>query len=315
MKRIVDDERLMVQVSRQYYDMGIGQKEIADGLGLSRPTVSKLLQGARDRGIVRIFIADIDGRNHMEMEKQLEEKYGLKAMLITDSHEDPSQMKNQLGRAMAKYLERIVNDGDIIGISMGSTLSYIAQHISPQGFGRVRVVPMVGGIGKANIEWHANSIAEAMAKHLGGQALSLHAPAMVSRIQAKEELMREDSISSVLEIAANVDIALNGIGAPDERSSMISTGYMGDNMLDLKRQHDLCGDVCLRFYNEQGRPTFDQHNQRVIGVDIDTLKTTEWSFGIGGGANKAGALKGAVAGKYINAIVTDYACARELLGL
>ena len=39
-----------------YYEQSASQQEIADRMGISRPSVSRLLQRARDLGIVRIEI-------------------------------------------------------------------------------------------------------------------------------------------------------------------------------------------------------------------------------------------------------------------
>lgn len=313
MKRIVDDERLMVRVSELYYNQGYGHKEIGDQLGLSRPTVSRLITNAREHGIVRIIIADVDGRNHMELEQQLEAKFGLKAAVITDSYSESTVQKQELGRAAAKYLERILQNGNTVGVSMGSTLSYIAPYITADFFTRIRVVPMVGGVGKANMSWHSNSLSEALARALGGESLALHAPAMVSRLQTKAELLREESIASVLNIASKLDVALNGIGAPDEASTVIATGYFDKRMMNDFDKYNICGDISMNFYDKNGNLSLYEHNNRVIGVSIHTLRNTQWSIGIAGDLRKADAIRGALAGKYINVLITDRDCAQTLI--
>ena len=56
--RTEHDLAALVLISEMYYIQGRTQKDIADSLGLSRPTVSRLLQTARDLGVVRISIVD-----------------------------------------------------------------------------------------------------------------------------------------------------------------------------------------------------------------------------------------------------------------
>ena len=56
MKKIVDDVRLMAQISDMYYNQDIDQKMIAKQLGLSRPTISRLITNAKEKGIVKIEI-------------------------------------------------------------------------------------------------------------------------------------------------------------------------------------------------------------------------------------------------------------------
>ncbi|MGL4549375.1 MAG: sugar-binding transcriptional regulator, partial [Eubacterium aggregans] len=67
-KNIIDDERMMLRVSDLYYNHRLGQQDIALNLGISRPTISKLLKAARDVGIVQITVSDINGRKHYQME-------------------------------------------------------------------------------------------------------------------------------------------------------------------------------------------------------------------------------------------------------
>ncbi|MGQ9622992.1 MAG: MarR family transcriptional regulator [Candidatus Caldatribacteriaceae bacterium] len=50
------DEDLLVRVAWLHYQEGYSQNDIADMLHLSRPKVSRLLDRAREKGIVRFFI-------------------------------------------------------------------------------------------------------------------------------------------------------------------------------------------------------------------------------------------------------------------
>ena len=52
MKKVVDDERLMVKICDMYYNQDMNQKAISQQLGLSRPTVSRIISNGKERGIV-----------------------------------------------------------------------------------------------------------------------------------------------------------------------------------------------------------------------------------------------------------------------
>ena len=52
----------LVEVARMYYERNMTQAEIAAKLGVSRPLVGKLLEKAREMGIVNIEIKDQQGR-------------------------------------------------------------------------------------------------------------------------------------------------------------------------------------------------------------------------------------------------------------
>ena len=52
MKKI-SDSRLMMKCCSMYYEDNLNQKEIANILGISRPTVSRILKEAVDAGELR----------------------------------------------------------------------------------------------------------------------------------------------------------------------------------------------------------------------------------------------------------------------
>ncbi len=75
--RTEHDLAALVLISEMYYIQGKTQRDIADSLGLSRPAVSRLLQTARDRGVVRISIVDPSERLKA-LEEELVQAFGLK---------------------------------------------------------------------------------------------------------------------------------------------------------------------------------------------------------------------------------------------
>ena len=111
MKKVVDDVRLMTKVCDLYYNQNVSQQQIASMLSLSRPTVSRLLSSARERGIVQISVSNLDLIRYWEMERKLEEMYGLKEVLIVDSVEDADEQKKLIGRAAGQYVENTIRTG------------------------------------------------------------------------------------------------------------------------------------------------------------------------------------------------------------
>lgn len=63
-------DRLSIDVAKLYYKSDYSQQQIANKLNLSRPTVSRLLQYAKEKGFVQINIAD-----PIEDNSSLEEPY------------------------------------------------------------------------------------------------------------------------------------------------------------------------------------------------------------------------------------------------
>ena len=57
---LVDNSKqeLSVEVARLYYQSDYSQQQIAAQLGISRPTISRLLKYAKEKGYVTITITD-----------------------------------------------------------------------------------------------------------------------------------------------------------------------------------------------------------------------------------------------------------------
>lgn len=53
-----DKDRLSINVAKLYYESDMSQQKIANELGISRPSVSRLLQYAKEHGFVQIRIID-----------------------------------------------------------------------------------------------------------------------------------------------------------------------------------------------------------------------------------------------------------------
>ena len=138
MRKKVDDPRLMIKVCDLYYNQNASRQEIGQELGLSRPTIARLLDSAREQGLVRIEIPDLDTIAYWELEKKLEEKYGLRQVLVVDGSDDKDTLESALGSSAARYLQYVIKDDSIVGVSMGSTLHHMvsalqkAHSISPR---------------------------------------------------------------------------------------------------------------------------------------------------------------------------------------
>lgn len=310
----VGNEKLMVKVCNLYYIDDLKQEEIAKKLGISRPTISRLLKDAKEAGIVKIQIISPFANDYIDLEKSLEMKYGLKNVIIVNDQADDVSQKKELAQEAALYLERTLKPKDIVGLSMGTTLREIPQFVTNRKESKITFVPLLGGVGQANIEIHPNQIVMETANAFGGSYMMLHAPAVVSNPEIINTFKEELGIKSVMEMMKKVNVAVVGLGTPlDQNSTALATGYYDKKDIGLMIKRKAVGDICMQAYNADGESKeFDDSNKKVFGYPLENLKKIETVIALAGGSSKLEAIKGAIKGGYINVLITNYSNALEL---
>lgn len=311
----IDDLRLMSTVARLYYDRGLGQTQIAAQLDLSQATVSRLLRRALNEGIVRITVGVPSGV-FPELEEALQTTYGLKRAIVVDTVDDDGQILRDLGAAAAHYLETTLKDGEIVGISSWSAtlLAMVdAMHPLPASV-HAKVVQLLGGVGNPAAEVHANTLTHRLARLVHGDAVFLPVPGVTGSAEAKSVLLDDPYVRSTMGLFGQVSIALVGIGALEPSRLLASSGNVfAPEEIALLSERGAVGDICLRFFDCWGMPVTTPLDARVISMSLQQLKAVKRAVGIAGGSRKLAAIRGALAGRWINVLVTDRFTAERLI--
>ena len=94
---------MKVQIAEMYYRQNMSQQEIAKAVNMSRTTVSRILKLCIDEGIVTIHIKNTSSYQY-ELERKLQEKYGLKYACVVNGQIDFEASTKMMGEALADYL-------------------------------------------------------------------------------------------------------------------------------------------------------------------------------------------------------------------
>jgi DNA-binding transcriptional regulator LsrR (DeoR family) len=313
----IDELRLMTKVSRMYYEQGLRQTEIMDRLNMSQSTISRLLKRAEQAGIVRITVSVPSGA-HPDLEEALQERYALKEAIVVDSIDDDEQIVRDLGPAAAYYVETTLRPHDVVGLSSWSAaLLAMVDSMQPSTRGNgVRVVQILGGVGNPSAEVHATHLTRRFANLMGGSATLLPAPGVVGSAEARRVLMKDRFVQEAAQLMNTVTLALVGIGSIEPSRMLAESGNVfSHDELEMLRKQGAVGDICLRFFNADGVPVTTTLNDRVIGMDLGQLKKSTRVVGVAGGSRKTAAIRGALAGRLINVLLTDRNTAERLLGV
>lgn len=287
-----------------YYEEGATQSEVAKKIGISRSLVSKLLTKAREEGIVEIIIHETRVHQFRNLERKIERLYDLRDVVCIESV-GLETSKKQLGEATSEYLQRVIRDGQIIGLSSGTTLNEVAKAInSIQLLPTATIVPLVGGMGNERVDIHSNSIVSKIGNALQAKYELLHVPVMVDTKEAKEVLIRQPSIRTTLDLAEQSQIAIVGIGGRPEDSTMVKS-YLGLDHQQITSDNEIVGDICYNFINKFGKQVENAWNDRVIAIELEKLKAIPLVIGVASGLEKVSAIKAALEGGLIHVLITD----------
>ncbi|QCJ45314.1 sugar-binding transcriptional regulator [Bacillus sp. S3] len=296
-----------------YYNDGWTQAEIAAKLGVSRPVISKLLQKAKDEGIVNIYIKDETVRT-VELEQQLEKYFGLKDAVVVPANGVSSELaKRAVGLAGANYLSQNMKGVKSIGISWGTTLAHLVHEYPYERREDIKVVPLEGGMGVKSVNIHANQLANDLAKKMNGACTYLYAPAIVETEELKNRLMAMQDIETVLESGRNVDIAVISIGNPFKKSTLMNIGYLKETDLSHLRELGVVGDIGYRFFDQNGNSVNDSLYSKVIGITMEEIKHINMVIAVVEGEQKAESVLGALRGQLIDVLVIDEQMAGVIL--
>lgn len=311
------DERIsrLVEVAKMYYQLDYSQQEIAKKLGISRPTVSRLLVQAVEEGIVHIKICD-PSEDVQELAMRLKEKFHLKHCIVASIPEYKDELiKVKLGEVSADYLYKIVQSGDTIGITWGTTLFQLVKQIQPKNVKDVTIVQLNGGVSYSESNTYASEIINGLANAFHTIPHFLQVPAVVDHIVVKQAIIADRHVKKILELGKQANIAIFTVGDPGEQSTLMHAGYFLDSDIEILRENHTVGDICSRFIDINGNISHQALNDRTIGIELSHLAEKDYGILIAGGNSKVEGIYGALKGRHANVLITDEYTAKALLDL
>jgi lsr operon transcriptional repressor len=304
--------RLLVRIALMYYNDGYTQKEIGEQLNLSRIKVNRLLQEAREVGIVEINI-NTPPDVYANLEQALYNRYGIRDAVVVPEAEPGEALYLALAEGAAEWLADRLIDGLVVGLGQGRTISTIPHVFTIDRSVDCTFVEIVGGANSKSGGFGSYNITSKMAELVGGQASYVYAPTIVSSKATRDTFLRESSITSALDLARRADIVMHSVGPVDRSALLYIHGYLDDDELERLRALGAVGDTLSQFFDETGK--YVQHSicERVVGLSLDDLRQIPYSVVVAGGLEKVPVLQAAMRSRLLNVLVTDVATATALL--
>ncbi|WP_210528817.1 sugar-binding transcriptional regulator [Rubellimicrobium arenae] len=293
-------EHLMVQVARMAWQQDRTQTEIAAETGLNRWQVSRLLQDARDLGIVRIEIVP-RLRRRPEVEAALVEAYGLRdAMVVPEA-----AGADAVAQAAGQYLAAIKPRPRLIGVSWGRTMAAVAHWLPPDWADGVQVVQINGTVAPIPQTTGHNEVAETFARKGRGAFVPLPVPAVVGARVTREVLEQDRIVGDVLRLARSAPVLCFSMGALSEDAALVQSGNVTPAEIAALAREGAVGDVLGRYVDRRGEIVDEGLDARTVGLALADLKARDRAIGVASGRAKHRITLAALRAGLVNVLVTD----------
>lgn len=305
---------LLAEISSLYYEKNLSQAEIADRFFLSRTRISRLLQQAKEKGVIEIKINYTLERNY-DLEHRFKERFGLREVyLLNDRGKEPAEIKHGVGSLAASYLKKRITKKITLGISWGRTISETINALSIDQKIPIDVIQLMGAESLQNHDISAQELVRKFAEIYAGKAYYLNAPLFIEDEYVKKKLISDPIITKVLEMALHADIILTGIGSIDQvKTTTPWLGYMSRELFREIKTSGAVGSLCAHFYDMNGNEIDSRWNKQCIGLDLKTLRKFDEVVAVSAGQEKAAAILGAIRGKYINVLISNSEAANTIM--
>jgi DNA-binding transcriptional regulator LsrR (DeoR family) len=308
---ISEDNSQRLRASWLYHNHAMTQKEVALRLGISRGTVIRLLDEAKQRGEVQIWINEGESEC-IELGLRLERILNLDEAIVVPETKTVDQAARSVGLVLGKFLSEVVSDNSTIGVGWGRTLWASLAGLRPIRRKGVKIVSLLGGV----VEVKGSNPLECtwrMASQFGADCYLFVAPVFVDSAATKRRLIEKCGLDKLYRLAGSLDIAVISVGDIGPRATSLSADLITPDQLDELIEKGCVCDVLCNFLDADGKSVPHPLNKRAMCVGLEDLRKAKHIIIASGGAHRSQAIQATIKRIGCNTLITDEGAARALL--
>lgn len=305
-----DNERLrkIVEVVKLYYLENLTQNEIAKELNMSRPSISKMLNEAKESGIVTISINSPFSEGEVLLEKIIE-KYNLKGGEIISDKGENIPNDESLYRVGIEFLCKNLNGVKNFGLGWGNLIEELLVHLDEGKISNLKgkIVPLIGNINLPFRGYHTNELVRIFSEKTKLTPLYLFSPACLTSLQEQEVIKNLENYQDIEKHWENLECALIEICSHPTVPDMATAVRFGKKLNEGKA----VGNILAYYYDKNGK-IIEGENDFTIQVPLEKLKKVKKVIGIVSSRTNKNAVIGALNLGIFTHIVISERIAREL---
>jgi len=308
--RVDISSSVAARVATLYYEENKTHDDIGEMMGLSRWKVARILQHAKDVGIVTINISQPTNRVET-LENKIRQQHGVDTVIVVDSANTPAL--EAVAREAAHHLVDLAPDMSILGMSWGRTLTAMANALPDGWAGGIDVVQVNGGMSVLDTSQSASWTVAVVADKARGHAHVMPTPAIVQLPETADALRKDPTVSSVLDLAHQADTIMFTVGVASGDSAHVRSGYLTTHHITQLREAGSVGDVVGRFIDADGRVVDADLDHRTIGVSLEDVASTPRRILVAESVAKAPAVLSCLRRGLVSSLIIDVELAKSIV--
>jgi DNA-binding transcriptional regulator LsrR (DeoR family) len=299
-------------VARLYFLDGKSKSDIAGELGISRFKVARILDSARDSGVVRISIS-VPSRIDDSLSEQVRKAFGLRHVVaVTVDVGDNSELRvrRALAQTATALVSELVTEADVLGVGYGRTLTIMADTMD--ALARCPVVQLTGALVGVNMEENSVELVRQISARNGGPAFPMYTPQVLPDAKTAATLRRQPEVAEAHRRFPTVTKAVVAVGSWNPPSSQLYDALPPKERAALVKR-GVTAEICATLLDADGVTVAPDFSDRCISISGDQLRAIDEVIAVAGGRHKAAAVRSVILSGHAKSLVTDTALAAELL--
>jgi deoxyribonucleoside regulator len=299
----------------------------------SRQTVSKALQKARERGIVRISIVpDLRTGYLRNLSREVRMELGLEDLVLVSgqnldaipSEEVLDEVVIEIASAASEYLDQLLTDSDILAVSGGKRfMRNLVRYLKPTKLlPHMRVVATIGFVKEHTTFGDANMIAHDIAEAYGAYHQWFPCPAFVNDEEQLRNTRQLPIVKEAYEMMLQASVTVTGLWTPHSHEELVRQGLLAQEKREAIDAFFPAADINHWIFDVNGGCINDMLEPPpyfLSGLEMPRLKekirqrNARVILVAGGSSSYVPAIRAVLRAGLANILVTDHVTAQLLL--
>jgi deoxyribonucleoside regulator len=310
---LLGQKNTLAKATWLYHHQKLTQQQIADELGVSRPTVVRLLRRAIEDGIVTVSLR-LDVLRQMELSTRLAKRFGLKEVFVVPislEHTEPDVLR-AVGEMAALYLENNIQPNQVITLAWGRTLLEVARALNENPIKGVVIAQTLGGLNSGHT-FNPYRVASLFGERLHAPVYHLYVPVIVASKELRDLFLSDPGVQAALNVARLGTLCMVSVGKVDHSATVVQTGFLTASTIDQLRARGAVGDISGRYFDIHGKRILGDVDDRIMALPWEDFQRLENVVAVACGLDKKTAILGALRTGVLSRLIIDDQTALAIL--